>query len=151
VCVLNVPFNGFRAFVIHHVKSQLVVSSAEGGKNVSEGRDERCISAGWHRTNNDGGAVVNAGNEDVLHIFERSDGEVTCEVHEHGSSVGIGERGKAKHVLHGTRFVRREHTIKFHVGKTYAVMSIVCGSSICPMVSHVALVGCRGAWKMGAN
>ena len=84
-----------------------------------------------------------------MHIFERSDGEGTGDVRLHGSSVGIGERGKAKHVLHGTRFVRREHTIKFHVGKTYAVMSIVCGSSICPMVSHVALVGCRGAWKMG--
>jgi hypothetical protein len=85
-----------------------------------------------------------------LHIFERSDGEGTGEVRLHGSSVGMGERGKAKQALHGTRFVCKEHTINLRAGKNVS-MIVACGGSIHPMASHVALIDCRRAWKMGAN
>ncbi len=40
--------------------------------------------------NDDGVEVINVGNEYVLHIFERLDGEGTGEVCVHGSSIGVG-------------------------------------------------------------
>jgi hypothetical protein len=151
LCRPNVPFDGLGAFVVHDVEDRLIILRAKGVKNVSEGRDESGIGACRHWTDNDGVEVVDICNEDILHIFERPDGEGAGKVRVHCSRVCIGERGKAEHILYGTSFVGGEDVVNVGTGLDDGGLIVARRSRVGAMSSHMSFVCCSGPWEMVAD
>ena len=81
---------------------------------------------GRHYADIDGVEVIDVHNKDVLHIFEGPDRESTSEVCVHGTSRGIREGGKTKHILGCTSFVGGEHMINFGMGKNDVSVLVAC-------------------------
>jgi hypothetical protein len=70
--------------------------------------------------------VIDVHNKDVLHIFEGPGRESTSEVCVHGTSCGISESGKTKHILDCTGFVGEKHMIYLGTGQDNVSVLVAC-------------------------
>ncbi len=79
---------------VSDVEGWLVSVGCKGGKNIGEGSNHGSVVHGGHSTNKDGIEVINVCNKDVLHGFERADGERTWEVGVHCACVEVVKGSK---------------------------------------------------------
>jgi hypothetical protein len=89
----------------------MVASCIQYGDDFGECLYHGSIGARWHDPDNDCIKIVDVSKKHVLHTFEGADRESTSDVGIHGASYGIGKRGKAEHILHGTDFLGGEHAV----------------------------------------
>jgi hypothetical protein len=108
---LDVFFYCGRTFVVHYIQCQMVAAGFQYGDDLSECLYRGCVCVRWHGPDNDCIKVVDVGNKRILHTFEGADWEGAGDVGIHGARHGIGECGKAEHILHSTDFLRGKHGI----------------------------------------
>ena len=137
----NMSFDCLGAFIIHYIQVGLIMLCSESSKYVGECRDESGIGARRHRAYDDGVEVVNVSDKNILHVSERPDGKCTDEVSVHCSRVCIGKGSKAKHVLHGTRFVGWEDIVNIGAGLNDCSLITACRSGVGAVSTHVSFVG----------
>ncbi len=107
-----------------------------------------CICARWHGPDNDCIKVVDVCNKHILHTFQGADWEGAGDIGIHGACYGIGERGKAEHILHSTNFLRGKQAINLGTCKDNVGLHATCGGCIGLVALHVPLVGSGEAREM---
>ncbi len=126
----------------------MVVAGFQYGDDFGECLYHGSIGARRHCLDDDCIKVVDVGNKYVLHTFDEADQEGTGDVGIHGARYGIGEHGKAVHILHSTDLLRGKHAINLdHCGNNDG-LHVKHGGCIGSVLLHVSLVGCSGEWQM---
>ncbi len=113
--------------------------------------NEGSVVAVWHWVDDDGVKVVNVCNKNVLHILEGTNRKCPSDICVHGASRGIGKDGEAKHVLHRTCFVNREHIVDLGACLHNGWVVVASGGSVGAMTPHMAFVGGGRLGQMGVN
>ncbi len=98
-------------FIVHYVQCRMVAAGFQYGNDFGECLYHGSICARQHGQDDDCIKVVDVGNKHILITLEGADREGAGDVGIHGACYGIGERGKAEHILHRTDFLRGEHAI----------------------------------------
>ncbi len=101
----DVLLNRGRTFIVHYIQCCMVAAGFQYGDDFGDHLYHGSIGVRWHGLDNDCIKVIDVGNKHVLHTFEGADWEGAGDVGIHGAHYGIGERGKAEHILHSTDFL----------------------------------------------
>ncbi len=144
----DVIFYCGRTFVVHYVPCRMVAAGFQYGDDFGECLYHGHVGARWHGPDNDCIKVVDVGNKHILHTFEGADREGNGDVSIHGACYGIGEWGKAEHILHSTDFLRGKHAINLSMCGNNGGLYFTCGGCIGSVASHVPLVHSDGARQM---
>ncbi len=139
----DVYFYCGRTFVVHYAQCLMVAAVFQYGDDFGECLYHGCIDARWHGPDDDCIKVVDVGNKHILHTFEGADREGAGDVGMHGACYGIGERGKAEHILHSTDFLMGKHVINLSTCNDNAGLHVTCGGCIGLVALHMPLVGSR--------
>ncbi len=117
-------------FVVHYVQCQMVAAGFQYGDDFGKCLYHGSIGACWHGPDDDYIKVVDVDNKHVLHSFEGADREGASDVGVQGTRYGIGEQGKAEHILHSTDFLRGKHAINLGMSGNNVDLHVACGGCI---------------------
>ncbi len=134
--------NRGRTFVVHYVQCRIVATGFQYGDDFGED----CTMEASVRDSSI--KVVDIYNKHTLHTIGGADQEGAGDVSIHGARYGIGERGKAEHILHSTDFLRGKHAINLDTCGDNVKLHVRCGGCIGLVSLHVSLVGSGGARQM---
>jgi hypothetical protein len=135
-------------FIVHYVQCRMVAAGFQYGDDFGECLYHGSISLRWHGPDDDCIKVLDVGNKHVLHTFEGAGWEGAGDVGIHGARYGIGEHGKAEHILHSTDFLRRNHAINLGTCGDNVGLHVKRGGCIGMVLLHVSRVGSGGAQHM---
>ncbi len=65
--VVNVHLNCFRAFIVHHVESEVIIAHGESCEDLSERVNHGTIILGGHGVNKDGDEIIHICHKNILH------------------------------------------------------------------------------------
>ncbi len=120
-------------------------------EDFREGGNEGCIGAVWHWAENECVKVINVCDKNVLHILKLLNRKRSGDIRVHGAGRGIGNGGKAKHVVHHTCFMDGKHVVNLSACLQNVWVVVASGGSAGMMASHMAFVGGGRLGQMGMN
>ena len=100
----SVLFNGFGAFIVHHVEGGVIIARGKSRKDLGEGVNHGTIILGGHGAHKDGIDIIYIRNKNILHQLEGADVEGTRQIGVHGARGEVGKGREAENIVGGAHF-----------------------------------------------